>query len=992
MVSIVLPIHNNIEFLNRCIDSILGQTCNKWELMIGIYRNPDDVQGVRLPATYIQAKAYTVKDKRIKLHDMYDTMCKFDVLNKLVKHCKYDWVAPLDVNDIWVSRKIENQIPYTVKFDVIGTKCRFFGDINTISNLRVGNVSDHNFLNSIPMVIHGLLIKKTLCNWDITWGVFDILSDYDLLLTLWNQGCKFYNVDNILILHGLYKNMIPKTNIRPKMKELINKHRTLCKCSSSENLISTITPNNNVRLYDFYNDSISNSDLVQIYKNIDCFSESIKDFKKILFICSDYPSYGGAATNCHRLQQFYKKMNHITYAVYYIFNMESTEKIESNKDYKIVNGKDLSYTLTHLSFNPDLVILKSFTSVNIKTIYNCPVYYLIPGIFLDSLDTSYHNIKSVDECNKYINPSVLRQIKHSTKSFCNSQHTKMLLEKFYNIQSELFYSSFVQYHNQIILDDIYFNDRKYNYGLVVSSFDRNIKNIQASINYLSSKTNVLLIGKNSKRYNKPNFTCIESIDHDKMDHYYKQVKVVIQDSYYESCSNVMLEGLFNGCKIFKPSLAKKTTDLLLTNRILIIREYNNGEYDTICAYVDFFKKLDINLTYVLYYNKTLKIHPYYTAITVQDTTKQYQIKNLIDKYINDQLNIVLYDATTPKCFEQLIDIFRNQIQYCIDPINSVVNTIVTIFINFKFSDVPYGGGNQFIMNLVKYLETIPTIKITYELDNSIDIYFIIDIREGPFKRYSFAEIYKHKCKHGGKIVYRINDCDITRQDGELEDMILKHLTNIDHYVFNSTFIRDYYIDKYDAFRNVSYRIIYNAADSKTFYPKKRRVNSKLKIVTHHWSDNINKGYDVYYELNKYCKNRDDMELVIIGRKFADGFIDPPVVIGPYKGIELADRLSNCDIYITASKYDSCPMHLLEGISCGLPVIYLDHPGGVKDICDLSNDAIGEGFKTVAECIKKIEVIKIRYDYYYNNIINNIDLYNSGCYAKYAGLFYSLISA
>jgi glycosyltransferase involved in cell wall biosynthesis len=113
------------------------------------------------------------------------------------------------------------------------------------------------------------------------------------------------------------------------------------------------------------------------------------------------------------------------------------------------------------------------------------------------------------------------------------------------------------------------------------------------------------------------------------------------------------------------------------------------------------------------------------------------------------------------------------------------------------------------------------------------------------------------------------------------------------------------------------------------------------------------------------------------------------VLGPYKGKELGDILRECDIYISASKYDSCPMHILEGISCGLPILYLDYPGGVKDICEIADDKIGESFKNIEECIQKVDIIRSNYEMYYKNIVKNIDLYHSKqCYADYTKLFLS----
>lgn len=161
-------------------------------------------------------------------------------------------------------------------------------------------------------------------------------------------------------------------------------------------------------------------------------------------------------------------------------------------------------------------------------------------------------------------------------------------------------------------------------------------------------------------------------------------------------------------------------------------------------------------------------------------------------------------------------------------------------------------------------------------------------------------------------------------------------------------------------------------------------------MTHHWSDNINKGYEIYNKLDKYCKLTDKLEFVFIGRKFNDEFIEHPIINGPYKGNDLADMLRDCDIYITASIYDSCPMHVLEGISCGLPILFINHEGGGKDLCELSIDKIGEKFNDMNDLEDKINMIINNYDDYRNNILKNIDLYNSDkCYADFCNLFLRL---
>ena len=45
----------------------------------------------------------------------------------------------------------------------------------------------------------------------------------------------------------------------------------------------------------------------------------MKEYKKILLICGDYPGNGGAVTNCNKLQDFFSCNNIETYSLYYNF-------------------------------------------------------------------------------------------------------------------------------------------------------------------------------------------------------------------------------------------------------------------------------------------------------------------------------------------------------------------------------------------------------------------------------------------------------------------------------------------------------------------------------------------------------------------------------------------------------------------------------------------------------------------------------------------------
>ena len=318
--------------------------------------------------------------------------------------------------------------------------------------------------------------------------------------------------------------------------------------------------------YNMFNlNYIDNNTLSIINKNIYYFDNFIKEYKNILFICGDYPNYGGAATNCHHLENYYRNNGHNTYSYYH--------------DYKNID-------INNINFKPDIIILKSFIKVDLRKIYKCPIIYLIGGIYKNQLDKYYFDINTKEEQNKYINKSVIEQIKNSDYSFSNSIHTQEILKNYYNLDTELFYSSFIQFKNKEIMVDTNFMNRKYDYGLIVSNFDRKIKNIEKSIRYLKNKKNVVLIGKNSNKYKKYGFECIDLIDNKEMINYYKNIKYIVQDSFYESCSNVKIEGLFYGCKLAKKNVIISSTQYAgyggaACNAYNLVKYFRKEGYNTV---------------------------------------------------------------------------------------------------------------------------------------------------------------------------------------------------------------------------------------------------------------------------------------------------------------------------------------------------------------------------------------------------------------------------
>ena len=120
----------------------------------------------------------------------------------MIKHCKYDWISLLDVDDKWHRKKLEIQIRYIDKYDVIGTNCKYFGDLNSIPKLPLRNINKFNFLNFNPIINSSVLFKKELASWN---KEYDILEDYELWLRLKKQNKIFFNTKKILTFHRIHK-------------------------------------------------------------------------------------------------------------------------------------------------------------------------------------------------------------------------------------------------------------------------------------------------------------------------------------------------------------------------------------------------------------------------------------------------------------------------------------------------------------------------------------------------------------------------------------------------------------------------------------------------------------------------------------------------------------------------------------------------------------------------------------------------------------------
>lgn len=212
-----MPIYNGIEFIEESVSSIINQTYDNWELIIGVNGHPRDSD------TYALAKKYEVRSNKIMVLDLHQIKGKSNALNEMITLCKYDYVALLDVDDIWHKKKLEVQTPFLGTYDVVGSKCIYFGETpGVVPSIPLEDISNYNFSIVNPIINSSVIIKKELCHWEPIW---DGIEDYDMWLRLKAQNKNFYNSVYILVRHRIHASSAfnAKGN-NNKVKDLLLSH------------------------------------------------------------------------------------------------------------------------------------------------------------------------------------------------------------------------------------------------------------------------------------------------------------------------------------------------------------------------------------------------------------------------------------------------------------------------------------------------------------------------------------------------------------------------------------------------------------------------------------------------------------------------------------------------------------------------------------------------------------------------------------------------
>lgn len=243
----------------------------------------------------------------------------------------------------------------------------------------------------------------------------------------------------------------------------------------------------------------------------------------------------------------------------------------------------------------------------------------------------------------------------------------------------------------------------------------------------------------------------------------------------------------------------------------------------------------------------------------------------------------------------------------------------------------WGGGNA-VAHALRSAFLADGHEVIFDLAApDIDLILLFDPRRhamsAPFQDRAIFR-YLMRVNTSALVVHRVNECDARKGTTGVDQQIRRGNLAADATVFVSRWLKDYH--ETHGMRPAGPVVIHNGSDTEIFHADGHQPwdgTGKLRIVSHHWSANYLKGFDVYQRLDDLLGQapyRDLFSYTYMGN-LPEGFaFNNTQHVPPQAGVAMADVLRGAHIYLTASRNEPGSNHQNEGALCGLPLLYLEN--------------------------------------------------------------------
>lgn len=200
LVSIIIPIHNQVDFLKKAIESVLNQIYQNFEVIIVNDGSTDQTREM----------VFSFKDERV-IYLWQENKGAALARNTGIEKAKGKYIAFLDADDLWLPEKLQKQVEFMEKnpeIGLLGTACVQVNEKGEKIKEKIfpteNKILQKDLIKYNPFIQSSVMVKKEV--FDKAQGYdeeFLESEDYDLWLRIAKRH-KITNLSEPLVLKTYY--------------------------------------------------------------------------------------------------------------------------------------------------------------------------------------------------------------------------------------------------------------------------------------------------------------------------------------------------------------------------------------------------------------------------------------------------------------------------------------------------------------------------------------------------------------------------------------------------------------------------------------------------------------------------------------------------------------------------------------------------------------------------------------------------------------------
>lgn len=231
LVSVIMPLYNNEDYIEQSILSVINQTYGNWEILIINDKSVDSSKEI--------ATKYSDIYSNIKLINLKINNGVAKARNIGINNARGEYLAFLDSDDEWLPQKLEKQINFMNKNDYNFT-CTYYGKIDSESSVLPTVIKPKYSLNYNQILKNNIGNSTAIINvkklGKFTVPLIKKRNDYALWLKVIKKAKKVHTLEEVLSYHRLHSNTLSS-----KKLDLIKYHYLVYRDYENLSIVKTIS-------------------------------------------------------------------------------------------------------------------------------------------------------------------------------------------------------------------------------------------------------------------------------------------------------------------------------------------------------------------------------------------------------------------------------------------------------------------------------------------------------------------------------------------------------------------------------------------------------------------------------------------------------------------------------------------------------------------------------------------------------------------------------